>query len=68
MLNFDDTKPEEKTGRIFGYVLAYFIFTTLLYFVLTFLKKIPESWTYFHIMAITLLIVGIGSLIKKLLK
>ncbi len=67
MLKFDD-KEERGIGKIVGYVLAYFIFTTLLYFVLIFLKKISESWTYFHIMAITLLIVGFGSLIKRLLK
>ena len=68
MLKFDEKKTEEKYGKIIGYVIAYLIFTTILFFILKVLNKMPESWNYFHIMAITLLIVFVGIFIKKLLK
>lgn len=54
-------------GEIFGFVSAYFLFTTMLFFVLTFLNKIPDSWTYFHIIGITISIILIGVIIGRFL-
>jgi hypothetical protein len=65
---FEQEKTLEKYGEKAGYVFAYFLFTTVLFFVLTFFEKIPESWSYFTIMGITLIIVLIGVVIKSLLK
>jgi len=65
---FEENKAIENLGEKLGYVFSYFIFTTILFFILILLKKIPESWSYFHIMGITILIVLTGTVIKKFLK
>lgn len=59
---------KEKYIELIGYILMYFIFTTILYFILKSLDKIPERWNYFYIMAITLLIVFIAKLIRRYIK
>jgi len=51
-----------------GYIFAYFLFTTILFFLLSLLHKIPSSWNYFSIMAITFAIALAGIIIKELLK
>ena len=58
----------ERLGEKVGYIFSYFLFTTILFFILTLLNKIPESWSYVHVMGITILIVLIGFMIKRLLK
>lgn len=65
---FDENKSSEKFGRIVGGVVMYFVFTTILFFILRFLNKLPEKWNYFHVILITIFIVLLGSLIKMLLK
>lgn len=65
---FEQNKSIEKFGQRTGYIFSYFLFTTILFFILTLLDKIPESWSYFRVMGITILIVFIGFLIKRLLK
>lgn len=61
-------QKNKEASMIIGYLIMYFIFTTILYFILRLLNKIPENWNYVHIMFITLLIVIIGKSIKWLLK
>ena len=58
----------KENGKKIGYIFGYFLFTTILYLMLILLKKIPENWTYFHIMGITLIITITGALLKRLLK
>jgi len=58
----------EKFNKKFGYIFGYFLFTTIVYFILTLLKRIPQNWTYLHIMGITLIITIIGISLKKLLR
>ena len=53
---------------VIGFALSYFLFTTILYGVLFLLQKLPPTWTYSHIMAITLLITCLGWLFRWLLK
>ena len=65
---FERSDKIENLGEKLGYIFSYFLFTTVLYVVLTLLKKIPENWTYFNIMIITITIALIGILFKKLLK
>jgi len=55
-------------GEKIGYALAYFLFTTVLFFILKLLDKIPNSWSYFHIMMITFLIALLGVVIKRFLE
>lgn len=59
---------KEKYKELIGYILMYFIFTTILYFILKSLDKIPERWNYFYIMIITLLIVFIAKLIRRYIR
>ena len=65
---FEKNKAIEKFGQKAGYIFSYFLFTTILFFILVLLGKIPESWSYIHVMGITILVVFIGFVIKRLLK
>jgi len=65
---FEQDKRIEKVGEKLGYILSYFLFTTILFFVLFILNKIPDSWSYIHIAALTILIALTGIGLKKILK
>jgi len=65
---FEENKNIEKVGEVVGYIFSYFLFTTVLFFILVITKKIPESWSYFHVMIITVSIAIIGVIIKRLLR
>jgi|TARA_B100001971_G_C18142452_1_gene511129 hypothetical protein len=65
---FEQNMSIERMGKKLGFIVSYLLFTTILFFILTLLKKIPESWTYIHIMGITILIVLIGAMIKRFLE
>jgi len=58
----------ETWGKRAGYLFAYFLFTTLLYFILLLLHKLPVRWNYIHIMIVTLMVTLTGAIIKRLLK
>ena len=61
-------KKQGSFGKNLGFAVMYLIFSFILYFILTFLKKIPENWGFFHIFMITLFLVLLGTLIRFLLK
>lgn len=65
---FKQDESIEELGESVGYVLGYFLFTTVLFFVLSFLNKLPRSWSFFHMMAVTVLISFIGVVAKRFLK
>ena len=65
---FEENKTFEKLGEKLGYIFSYFLFTTILFFILGVLKKIPESWSYIHVMGIVILIALVGVIIKRFLK
>ena len=65
---FEENKTIEKIGEKLGYVFSYFLFTTILFFILILLKKVPESWSYLYVMGITILIALVGIAIKRILK
>ena len=67
-LCFEPNITLEKTGKILGFLCSYFIFTTILYALLTLTKKLPASWSYGHVVLITLGILGLGFIIKRLLR
>lgn len=67
-MEFEHSKMPEKCGEVVGFVFGYFMFTTVLFFILMLTKKLPLTWEYYHVMAITLCIFTIGKLIKRLLK
>jgi len=51
-------------SEIGGFVIMYFVFTTILYFILKFADKLPDTLNYFSLMIITLFIILVGILIK----
>lgn len=55
-------------GRVSGYVAAYLLFTTVLFFMLTLMEKLPESWSYPHIIVLTAAISLLGVGVKRFLK
>jgi hypothetical protein len=67
-MQFEQPKKGEAIGIVAGYVLSYTIFTTVLFGVLFFLHKLPSSWSYMHIMAITAFVAGMGFIVRRLLK
>ncbi len=67
-MKFEENKKAEKIGEKTGFIVMYFIFTTFIYLILKLLKKLPENWSYIHITILTLVIVIIGGILKKILK
>ena len=67
-MKFEESKGFENLGKRAGYVLGYFLFTTVLYFILKALNKLPSNWGYVHVMWIVLVIALIGAGIKRGLK
>ena len=65
---FQKQSGVEKYGFFIGFVISYFLFTTVLFFVLIILEKLPESWGYVHIAMITIAITLFGLIVKRLLK
>lgn len=65
---FEQSRTTEKIGYKLGYLFSYALFTTILYYILSLLNKLPESWTYVYIVGITLTITIVGILLKKWLK
>lgn len=65
-MEFNKKENAIKLGEKIGFILMYLVFTTLLYFFLKFLNKIPD-WNYFHVALLTLAITLTGILIKKVL-
>lgn len=67
-LIFDQDRRFEIVGKKIGYVIGYFIFTTILFYVLHFMNKLPRSWSYVHVMGITISIAMFAVIVKRLLK
>jgi hypothetical protein len=65
---FEKSKTIEKIGLKIGFVFSYFMFTTILFFVMVFLDKLPATWNYGYIMIITLAITLLGAYVKKVLQ
>lgn len=58
----------EKEGKMAGFIFSFFVFSTLLYFFLSLLNKLPEGWTIYNTTLITLSILAISYIIKKTLE
>ena len=61
-MNLEEKYLNQNIGKIIGYVLTFFIFTTILYFILLLLGKLPKFGGYFSVVlfAITLVFIGRG--------
>jgi len=65
-MRFEENKSIKNFGKKLGYLVAYFLFTTILYLIINvFYNKILN---YFTVMLITLFIALIGVLVKRFLK
>ena len=58
----------QSLGIIFGYIVSYLLFTTTVFFVFMFLKKMPLGWTIFHFAGITVFISVLALIVKRLIK
>ena len=67
-MNLEGLGKGKSIGKIAGFIAVYFVFTTILYFILVLLKKIPENWNYGYVVLLTMFIVLLGTLIKMLLR
>lgn len=65
---FEKKKSRGKIVRKIGYLIGFFVFVTILFFILKLLNKLPDSWTYFHVTGIVILIVIVATIFKRLLK
>jgi len=65
---FEQNNSIERFGEKIGYVFAYLLFTSILFFILTLLDNAPNPRSYFYIMIITFLIALVGALIKRFLE
>ena len=63
-MRFKENKFIENFWEKIGYLVAYFLFTTMLFLILNISGKV----NYFNVMIITLLISLMGYLLKGLLK
>jgi len=64
----EENKFIEKLGQRIGYVFSYIVFTTILFYLLNFLNKLPDDWNYFNIAFLTFFIALLGLILKRLLK
>ncbi len=58
----------QNFGRIIGFFGMYIIFTLIFFYFLSWLGKIPESWTLFHTSLITSSIILFGIIINLILR
>lgn len=61
-------KRDYSFWKYFGYVLMFFISSTIFYLLLTMSGKLPKSWNYLNITLIILLLILVGKGIKCWLK
>ncbi len=65
---FSKNNTLKKTGKLLGFAISFFLFSTIFYFVLTFTEKIPDDWTVFHISVILIGVLIVSYIIKKILR
>jgi len=67
-MDFEKAGKREKIVKNLGYFSIVIIFSIMFYFILSFTKKIPNSWNYFHVLLIVIGIIIVSRLLKELLK
>ena len=53
-----------NSWQLFGYFLAFFIFSFVVYLLLQFFNKLPLGWDYFNIVSILAVLIYLGRGIK----
>ena len=64
---FEENKLLKKMGIVVGYILSYFLFTSILFVILFYLRNMNEI-TYLRVMGITFVVSLFGLLIKGYLE
>ena len=67
-MSIQSNNMAEKFGLVIGFLFIYFVFTTVLYFILSILERLPANWNYFYVMVLTAIIVFIGFAVRKYIK
>jgi len=67
-MNFREDGIIRMIGKGIGFLMAYLLFTGLLFALLTLTQRLPSGWNLLHISIITLAIALFGGLIKRVLK
>jgi len=67
-MQFSSSSNSEKIGKAAGFVLMYLVFTIIAFFIFSLTKRLPDEWSFFHVMPFTLAIVLLGSLIQLLVR
>ncbi len=67
-MDFEKAGKREKIVENIGYITTILIFSIIFYLVLSYLKKIPESWNYLYILGIVLLVILASKLLSRVLK
>ncbi len=60
-----NTKSRLSFTNGIGFLFGYLIFTTVLYFILTFLDKLPQTWDIYDLAIITAIIAAVGYWLKE---
>lgn len=66
-MKFQNNQTTALFGKIVGFLFAYFLFSTILFFVLRHFGKLQDA-AWWHVLILTLLIVATGKIIQILLK
>jgi len=67
-MQFEREGLEFRGGEKAGYTLAYILFSTCLFFMLSFTHKLPSSWTFLHVAAMTFSITLLAFLVRRWLQ
>jgi hypothetical protein len=67
-MEFEPNRTAERYGKVLGFVASYLIFTAALFYAMLLLHRMPASWSYLHIIGITLAVTLLGLLTRRLLR
>jgi len=68
-MDLKQNKFKQRLGEETGYILAYLIFSIMIFFILLYLNKIsPTPYSFLKTMFATLTLTLLGIFIKRLLK
>lgn len=62
----EESLSAKRIGTVTGYVLGYFVFTTILFVIFALVRE--HAWPYLKVMALTASIAALGMAVRRLLK
>ncbi|MFP4190137.1 MAG: hypothetical protein ACLFSL_03815 [Candidatus Woesearchaeota archaeon] len=58
----------ERIGRFTGFTLSFVIFSMMLFFFMSMMGKIPDTWSFFDIFYMTLPLLLVAYLVRRWLE